>query len=209
MRLLFFVLLIAFAHNSFANNTVLDFDSLIHTDVNFSYHGRLYSEDGYNLNAKFDSINIPDFGFASWGTLSQNYTGNPSLINDAGPGFTTLTKADNQLFNLLSIDLAGLFIEFPAFGVTGINVTFTGTKVDNSLISQTFTGPLTSSTYTFNNFTNLSKVEWLQDNDTLGLHQFDNIVLSPIPEPSMALLLGGGLIGMAVLRHKKLIKHIT
>lgn len=199
MRLLLITLLIAFTNNSYANNTVMDFDSLIHIDANLTYHSRLYSEDGYKIDAN------NDLGFASWGTLSENYTGSPSLLNDAGSGFTTLSRADNQLFNLHSINLAGLFINGSAFGVTGINITFTGTKADNSLISQTFTGPLTSATYTFNNFTNLSKVEWLQDNETLGLHQFDNIVLSPIPEPNMAWLLGAGLIGMALLRRKQLI----
>lgn len=193
MRLLL-TLLIAFTHNSYANNTILDFDSLLHSDTSYTDQGRIYLEDGYKLDAN------NDLGFANWGTLSENYIGSPSLLNDAGPGLTTLKRADNQLFNLYSIDLAGLFI-----GVTGINVTFIGTKADNSLVSQTFTGPLTSATYTFNNFTNLSKVEWLQDNDTLGLHQFDNIVVSSVPEPNKAFLLGVGLIGTALLRRKQII----
>lgn len=84
-----------------------------------------------------------------------------------------------------------------------VQVTFIGTRVDSSVITQTFSGPSALTNYTFSGFTELNKMEWLQDNQALGLHQFDNIVLSAVPEPNMALLLSGGLIGLAALRHKK------
>jgi hypothetical protein len=196
MRLIFACISVVFSHISFANNSVLDFDSLSHIDDDYIYHSRIHIEDGYILDAN------NNLGFASWGSLSQHYTGSSSLINDAGSGLTTLRRLDNQSFDLHSIDLGGLLIWLP---LDGIKVTFTGTKADNSLITQTFTGSIPVSTYFFNDFNNLSKVEWLQDNDTLGLHQYDNIVLSAVPETSTVLLFSIGLIGIAALRRRKFI----
>ncbi|MES2580163.1 MAG: PEP-CTERM sorting domain-containing protein [Pseudomonadota bacterium] len=199
MKFLIIGLLAVFTNHSFADNTVLDFNSLVHFDDEYAYHDMLYSENGYTLDAN------NTLGFASWGTLNSNYADSPSLINDAGIGLTTLRKNDNSLFNLHSIDLAGLLIFF-----TNVQVTFTGTKADHSLITQTFTGPVALTTYTFTDFNNLSKVEWLQDNISLKLHQFDNINLSTanvtlVPEPEMAWLFGSALIGFAGLRRQKLI----
>ncbi|HYN54457.1 MAG TPA: PEP-CTERM sorting domain-containing protein, partial [Methylotenera sp.] len=141
--------------------------------------------------------------FASWGTSATSYSGSSSLINDAGIGLTTLNKSDNGFFNLHRIDLAGLL------NITNVQVTFIGTKTDNSFVTQTFTGPTASTSYTFDGFTDLSKVEWLQDNNFLNLHQFDNIILSSavvsaVPEPAVAWLFGSGILGLLGLRRKAL-----
>lgn len=191
MRLLLVGLLLTLAKTGFADTTVLDFNALAHDNDEYTYHNPLYIEDGFTLDANHI------FGFASWGALSEHYVGSPSLINDAGPGLTSLKKSDDGLFNVHSIDLAGLF------NMLQVQVTFIGTKADASVVTQTLSGSSALTTYTFSGFTELSKMEWRQDNETLGLHQFDNIVLSTVPEPNMAWLLSGGLIGLAALRHKK------
>jgi hypothetical protein len=191
MRLLFVGLLLTSVNTGFADTTVLDFNTLAHDNDEYTYHNQLYIEDGFTLDANHI------FGFANWGALSEHYIGSPSLINDAGPGLTSLKKSDNGLFNVHSIDLAGLL------NMLQVQVTFIGTRADSSVITQTFSGPSALTNYTFSGFTELNKMEWLQDNQALGLHQFDNIVLSAVPEPNMALLLSGGLIGLAALRHKK------
>lgn len=199
MRFVIVGLLAIFSHYSFANNVILDFNSLMHIDDAYISHDALYSEKGYTLDAN------NELGFASLGTLNSHYVGSTSLINDAGIGLTTLRKNDNGLFDLHSIDLAGL-LTF----LTGVQVTFIGTKADNSFVSQTFTGPVTSTTYNFTDFNNLSKVEWLQDNVSLKLHQFDNINLTAanvttVPEPKAAWLFCSALVGFAALKRRKLI----
>jgi len=84
-----------------------------------------------------------------------------------------------------------------------VDVTFVGTIFGGGTVSQTFTfdgAPLVQQTFNFTGFTNLEKVEWMQD---FPYHQFDNIVVSAIPEPTTGLMVGLSLLGAAALRRRK------
>lgn len=91
-----------------------------------------------------------------------------------------------------------------------LNITFDGLQSNGNSISQTFSysggdSGLASKTYFFNNFNDLLSLSFFQDRRTLGhMIQVDNIVVStsPVPEPSMAILFGVGLMTLVSLRRK-------
>ena len=102
----------------------------------------------------------------------------------------------------------------PSAGVSYPEVTFTGTKADGTTVVQTFQVDQTGfffKTFTFSNFTDLVSVNWTQPlfgttdpnnpNLILGLHQFDNITLNVVPEPSSMSLICLGIGGLVLGRH--------
>ncbi len=132
-----------------------------------------------------------------------------------GGGVITLTHQDGLLFNLGSIDLAREFLfNNPSVGVSYPEVTFIGTKGDGTTVTQTFSVDQEGfyfNTFTFSaDFTNLLTVNWTQPlfgttdpndpNLILGLHQFDNIVVNVIPEPTSLSLIVLGIGGLAMGR---------
>jgi hypothetical protein len=119
------------------------------------------------------------------------------------PGTMTLVRDDGTAFNLVSIDLAREFrFNTPDVGQAYPVVTFTGTTAGGGIVMQTFTADQVDfyfKTFTFSSaFTDLLSVSWDQppftsgtpSNPAPGLHQFDNIVLATVPEPSSIVLLG-------------------
>ena len=213
MKFLLSTLLLLNCNSSFANTVILDFQSLEHMDAIPTQHDSIYTEDGYTLNS-----NNTVSRFATWGTRQPPnlYLRSTALINLDFNGLTTLTKSDNGLFNLMSIDLAA---SDPGNQIL-IGVSFTGTKADNSTVTQTFTGITGFDRYFLNNFTNLNKVEWTQstysiddpfDGNYHTGHQFDNIVLNfggdivTTPVPAAAWLFSSALMGFVGLRRKQIV----
>ena len=58
--------------------------------------------------------------------------------------------------------------------------------------------PAAFQTFDFTGFTDLTSVSWDQPVFSAGLHQFTNITLSIVPEPSSLILGGIGILGLAV-----------
>ncbi len=193
------IALSAFGFAQQASAVVLDFETLAHNDDGVVDLGNSYTEDGFVLT---DITTTSNFGFSTYGTQNAFFSGSTSLINNDDAGITQLKQVNGGLFALHSISLSTLF---PGLTPDGSDVTFTGVKADNSIVSQTFhiadglTGASQASFAFASTFTNLVSVTWT---DSSLYHQFDNIDVTPVPEPdSLALMLAGfGFMGFMARR---------
>jgi len=192
MTITLFSLLFACVLTMNAEAAVIDFESLAHNDDGVVEHGSSYEEDGFLL------VNASVYPFATFGQQSGNvYSGSTALFNDNDNGETILTKADGGWFQLNSIALAELNPTGDSFSVT-----FTGWLHTGAAVTQTFSldGLPGAQTFVFDDdFTQLTSVHWL---NAAAYHQFDDIDVAPVPEPSTMLLFAAGLLTVAVGRRK-------
>jgi hypothetical protein len=182
---------------------IIDFDSVaIPGDtelVTFSP----YQEDGYTLTAT-----NPPTGFSSgllfYGENSIFYAGSQAASTNAPDNapfnIIELTSDDAMPFDVRSIDLARNFAFDPA-----PTVTFIGEKLGGGEVMQSFTvttplGTAAFQTFEFTGFTGLVSLRWGQPVLSAGLHQFDNIRLQAVPEPSTAGLMAIGAVAAVLAR---------
>lgn len=130
------------------------------------------------------------------------------------PAIVSLTHQDSLPFTLVSIDLAreNLFNNPSNNGILYPVVTFEGITTGGETVTQTFEVNQEGfyfQTFTFSSdFTNLLSVNWGQppfssDPGSPGLHQFDNIVVNVVPEPSTLTLCGLGMAGLALAKIRR------
>jgi len=185
-----------------AATITLNFEELRTVDADASHNvGPVYIHDGVRLTAlPAPPPADPAARFAYAGTLSSTFAGSTMLRLQAGSG---------GRFNLLSMDLA----EAPNFDSTGkpigsgtFDVTFTGVRANGTEITETVTVDRfpTIDTFTFPGFADLKSVHWFQGpggfTPGFGDHQFDNVTIRFIPEPSALWLLGFGIFILSVHR---------
>lgn len=159
---------------------VIDFQDLEHIDYYQRFYGYQYIKSGFEIAALGSGGH-----FYSLGTATTGYSGSTALFNGEPGGTTQLSKIDGSTFDFISIDLAELMR--PEASVTFIR---------DGGHSQTFTlDGITFGAETFffdAGFRNSTAVTWRTGSSG---HQFDNIVVNPIPEPSvislMAIFCGG------------------
>ena len=178
-----------------AQAVVIDFDGLVGSGT--VERGFTYTEDGFVL----DNLRGTDLRSIHSGGFS--FTGSVSFANGFGDGITRLTKSGGGVFDLDSIDLDS----YNSFE-QAVTVTFTGTLLDTSTVTQSFTTDAVFAamqTFAFGEaFNSVTKVEWTQ---AFPFHHFDNIVLdapdvSQVPEPMTLTLLGAGLAGLGAVRRR-------
>lgn len=120
-----------------------------------------------------------------------------------------MSEINNNTFELYAIDLAPWGTD--QYGT--MDVTFTGTKSDNSQIVQTFTMNNSNGstpvlqTYIFDGFTDLVKVNFTQGVYIYdSAYQFNNFVTVPLP--ATMVLFGSGILALAGSRiRRKVIVH--
>ena len=170
--------------------TVLDFEALADTSPG-SYAS--ISEDGFTLSSP-DNIQITGSGFPQ----PDGYKGSATASTYANSS-TYLVKDDSGSFDLTSIDLARFSDNFTG----SVQVNIIGyDDFDNQVTNQLFTLPAfgDESLHTYaldSTFSGIYMASWRQEPDYF---QFDNIVLTYIPEPTTLLLLG---LGGLMLRRKR------
>lgn len=175
---------------------VVDFEDLPNGDPNFTLHGFSVLSGGY----VFDSTTRVGQGdaIASWGNPGFGfYTGSVAIFANWLEDVIVMSRADSQAFDVLSIDMADVFL-----GPTGQTVTLIGTRADTSTVTNTITlSPSTAlTTYSLTGMTNI--VSMSLDDSANSFFQFDNIVTEAVPEPATMAVMGLGLAAMARRRRK-------
>jgi hypothetical protein len=188
-----FLLIVAFVVSATPSLAVtIDFDSLENPTNTMFTVASPYVEDGFSISTASN--------FSSIGQGSSRYAGSAGLFVGSNLDMSVLTGPG--VFDLLSIELS--FLD-PAG--TSPPIVFTGNLSGGGSVSQTLQ-PIGFGFTQFNfnsSFTDLISVSWLNGDDTLNAHQFDNITVrgsSPIPEPATMLLFSAGLAGLGVFRKK-------
>lgn len=190
---LLFTTLLAILTTASVHATIIDFESLVSPTTTTMPS---YSEDGFD----FTSGTAGSTTFAAWGTTDINFAGSTALFNNFINETTSLTAAGGGAFSLDSIDLSEVYnqssynatsVVFDAVLAGGGSASFTA-DLDLSFGFETFNfGGL---------FSNVVSVSW---NQTPDFHQFDNLNINTVPEPSLFALLSLGLFGIGVARRKK------
>ena len=112
-----------------------------------------------------------------------------------GESFAFATSAP---FNLLSLDLGGWY----NFGPGSQTVTVNGVRADNSIVSTNLSVVAGSfSHFALSGFSNLTSVNLVHaGGETSYYVGIDNIVTTPVPEPTSLAMLLGGLVLLAYRR---------
>lgn len=191
---LFGALAVVMAVAAHAETLTIDFEDLSQTGTSANYVASGYESLGYSFTSNIDPI-FADQAFGSWNTGDVSFNGSTALFNNFDPSatqgsITTLRRVDGTLFALEAIDLgpwrADTLIDTP--------VLFEGIKANGTIVTARFTVPpaLTPATYTFQStFSNLASVRW---ENQPPLHQFDNLVVTGVPEPANGLLMLVGIV---------------
>ncbi len=185
-------LLAAIAVSAGAHADLIDFESLRNDRAGLTNVGDVYSEDGFTLTETGDnffySINSGDF----------RYTGSVSLFSNSSSGLITLTRNGGGAFSLDSIDLDGLNSGIPARVTFVASLAGGGTQSESFVTDSAF--PALQTFFFSSAFDNVASVSWRQASP---YHKFDNVAVTPVPEPAAFAALGLGLVALVSRRKRK------
>lgn len=178
--------------------TVIDFDqfSVGLTDETFASP---YVEEGFELSIRYTDGQEPlpfvkDSAFRIFGSLSLGFTGQQSVTTSWTPMDTVLRRTSGEPFRLVSIDLWELMNTPRDTTVNDTHIEFVGRLRDGSAVSHRVILNKAWGVETINfpdEFSSIVSMTWNGDGrilgefgDLWGFHQYDNIVVAPIPEPT-------------------------
>jgi hypothetical protein len=197
-------------------STVIDFEPAELTG--FYLPGDAFSQAGFTLTT------MVDFGIVdvASGLGGSSPTGNATQFYfNSNDGKLSLAASDASLFSLDGFSAAFVPLDPASLQVTVIVAT--GTKADNSTVSTWFAfAPSAGSHFPFASYTNavdfgafsgLKSVEFkacslvggltcTQATQNNGQFAIDNILVTAVPEPTAALLISLGLVGISGLARR-------
>ena len=171
----------------------IDFEDLALPGTGSTPRGPSYSKDGFTIsvaNGELYTHNSDDPG----------YRGSTAMYFGLQGVDGTLTANHGGAFTLKSIDLAEVNSGNAEFTFTGY-LQGGGTVTRYVRLDGVYTqGPLGSGfeTFDFTDFQNVTSVVW---QNSKPFHQFDNIVVTPIP--AAVWLFGSGLLGLVGLARRR------
>ena len=135
-----------FSWASFARATVITFEELTSPGGGVSFHGTVYSSQGYDFKTFTGGFGAD---FATYHTGNANYPGSTALFAFNARQLVTLSRSDGGSFNLDSIDLA----EYFSCCLVPRGIEFSGTKPDLFVVRQTLNlGSVTPSVFDLETF---------------------------------------------------------
>lgn len=173
----------------------LDFEGLAGTQGQVvTFYEPVVMTNGFKLAASYE-YGPTEFNSLLPGDPASNYTGSTAL--ETSGGTIDLTRADGGAFNLTSLDVANSGKQ-KEWNHPTTTIDFVGTKADGSVVSRSFTTDTTDAlqTVTFDGFTDLVSVSWNEGYTYSNNHQFDNVNVQAVPEPSSLAVLGLGSFGI-------------
>lgn len=178
--------------------TIIDFDSIAYQGTTgLTEVASSYSEDGFTLT------NAGNFymGNPTGSPFTGRDTGTKALFQRSTNTFNILTKDDGDRFSADSITLWESSQGF----LRNASVTFIGDFNTGPSVQQTFVTNRIWDGEVFqfdSSFKDITALRWTMDSSGNEYHQFDNITLNAVPEPS-ATLLSLMAIGLSGLRRKR------
>jgi hypothetical protein len=178
-----------------ARALTIDFDDFAFNDTGIhdltSISGTL-ERDGFTFTpsqfTKFDVL----------GTQEARFAGEIAMFNNENTGTTTLTRDGGATFSVESIDVANIL------GPGANSITFHGAVHGGGTVTESFSfdsfGHLTTLSLD-NDFENLDSLSF--DENGNPSFQFTDLVVdadNAVPEPAGLAVLGGGLIGLMLIR---------
>ena len=169
----------------------IDFESLMQENTGINVVGDTFESNGFVIDG---------VGLGNVGTLDSRFSGSTSLTSDAN-SVIALSRIGGGPFALESVDLAELDMSAGIPVVTFIGFLSSGGTTAQSV---ELDGQMNSpETVSFDSsFSNIVGVVWVQGGTASSRHQFDNLQLSAIPEPTTAALLYIAFVAAAARRRR-------
>jgi hypothetical protein len=186
----------------------INFASLSQAGTGYREFGNSLTHDGFIFTSSYE---LGGPGLIVWQASSTFHPAGgdatTSLMEYTASHTTTIARSGGAAFDLAGIDLANYGTG--AFANATFAVTFTGTRSDASVVTQTFNvdnigagEPLALQSFTFSGFTDLVKVQVTQGTYATGTaFQFNNLVVdqqvTAVPELASVWALASGAIVVA------------